>query len=131
MHLTTTVQEDAQYPTCLPVHCPKGERTCNSTSSGPDNTMILSCPHSTSLHLIICPHSELSSLIGRPGQVGRPAKALEYNNVETLLKKRNTTDIMVGGLTWQCCSGSRKSRVAKLPVVGLVAGLAHYVLTML
>jgi hypothetical protein len=125
MHLTTIGKENAEYPRCLPVHCPKGERLCNDDYNRPDAQTTLNCPHSTSLRLVICPQSE------SPSPIGRPAKALHYNEAKKFLKKRNQTNIQVGGLTWQCCSGSSESHAPKLPVLGLVVGLASYFITML
>jgi hypothetical protein len=129
VHLTTVGEQNAQDPNCIPVHCAKGEQTCNGAYNRPEGTRTLNCPHSTSLQVVLCPQSASPSPTGPPRQLSEPTKALDYNNAEKSLKKRNQTTIMVGGLTWQCCAAGSKSHVAKLPIFGVVAGLAYYFLT--
>jgi hypothetical protein len=142
----TIGEKNAQYPTCIPVHCPKGERICKDAYNLPDDPKTLACPQSTSLHLVLCPDGEFPPPVGRSGDSGRPgeggrpgmrpsfpigrsARALDAGNDEKLSKRNETVE--VGGLTWELGGGSSKSHVAKLPVLGLVAGLACYFIAML
>jgi hypothetical protein len=139
MHLTTSGEKHAQHPTCIPVHCPKGERTCKGVYNLWNDDKTLVCPQSTNLHLVLCPEGSSTPPTSPPGEVaplgrrppfrtGRTARALGLSKDEKLPEKRDSVEIEdLAGET----NRSSKSHVVKLPVLGLLAGLACYFITML
>ena len=130
---------------CAPIHCAAGVEKCKDAYNAPRDDKTYVCPMSTNLHLVLCPDAPSQS--GRPDQggwggwmrgggVGRATfKKAEHLSIEKSLAnelEKSNDSKMAGGLTGQRAKGSSsKSSVAKLLVLGMVAGLACYFVTML
>ena len=132
---------------CAPIHCAAGVEKCKDAYNAPRDDKTYVCPMATNLHLVLCPDAPAQA--GRPDQDGWGSwireggsvqgtfKRAEHLSVETSptenLEKSNDSK-MIGGLVGQeagAKGSSSKSPVAKLPVLGMVAGLACYFITML
>lgn len=110
--------------------------------------MAKACPQATSLYLVLCPDADIPPPVGEPEEVGwpgndgspgnrltfqdeRPTRSLNVGKRTKTLSSRSKviSTVMMEGLIWQVASSDR-TRVPKLPVLGLVAGLTCYFLSM-
>ena len=139
MHLTT---HGEKHGNCKPVHCQKGQLICQDVYNLSNDDMTFACPQATNLHLVLCP-DEQAGLSQPPAVVslepptgGRPEKR-PASATRRPVKVRDVGEdedkpdsVMIGGLTWQV-SGSSKGGAGKLPLLGVVAGVACHFISML
>ena len=132
---------------CRPVYCPKGELICKDAYNQWDDDMTFDCPQAADLRLVLCPHAKARSPqpLGAlpPHEAGPPARwppsSIHLPELRGRVVDKATEQsesVMVDGLTWQIptsrsnSSGSRRSTVGKSPLLGIVASVACYFVSM-
>jgi hypothetical protein len=130
---------------CRPVYCQKGQLICQDAYNLWNDDMTFECPQATDLRLVLCPHAEARSsqppAAVPPRRAGPPARrpastirlpALSGRVVDKHMEQPDS--VMIGGLTWQIPSSgsnnSRRSTVGKFPLLGIVASVACYFISM-